>query len=229
MGLREKILDSRLYRDFIQRKATGPLRTYYDVPPADPERSVMETEFIALDLETTGFDPKKDEIVSLGWVIIRQLSVDFSSCEHILVRPSKELSESSVVVHRIFDSDVADAPDIGSALEHLLPQMAGRVLISHHAPIELGFLGQACKRCFGAQLQIPTVDTLVLALRDIRRSGEPMKAGALRLDTLRRNHNLPPFRAHNALSDAIAASGLFLAQIAKRDPKGELELDRILR
>ncbi|MBC45627.1 MAG: DNA polymerase III subunit epsilon, partial [Thalassospira sp.] len=117
MGLREKILDSRLYRDFIQRKATGPLRTYYDVPPADPERSVMETEFIALDLETTGFDPKKDEIVSLGWVIIRQLSVDFSSCEHILVRPSKELSESSVVVHRIFDSDVADAPDIGSALE----------------------------------------------------------------------------------------------------------------
>ena len=56
-----------------------------------------------------------------------------------------------------------------------------------------------------------------------------MKAGALRLDTLRRNHNLPPFRAHNALSDAIAASGLFLAQIAKRDPKGELELNRILR
>lgn len=229
MGLREKILDSHLYRDFIQRKATGALRAYYDVPQADPERSVKETEFIALDLETTGLDPKKEEIVSLGWVIIRQLSVDFSSCEHILVRPRKELSESSVVVHRIFDSDIANAPDIGSALEHLLPQLAGRVLISHHAPIELGFLGQACKRCFGAPLQIPTVDTLVLALRDIRRSGQPMKAGALRLDSLRRNHNLPPFRAHNALSDAIAAAGLFLAQIAKRDPKGELELDRILR
>ena len=229
MGLRQKIVDSRLYRDFIQRKATGPLRAYYDIPPADPYRPVGETEFIALDLETTGLDPKRDEIVSLGWVIIRQLGVDFSSCEHILVRPTQELSESSVVVHRIFDSDVANAPDIKTALEHLLPQMAGRVLISHHAPIELGFLGQACKQCFGAPLQIPTVDTLVLALRDLHRSGQPMKSGALKLDSLRRSHNLPPFRAHNALSDAIAASGLFLAQIAKRDPKGELELNRILR
>ncbi|MDG4719823.1 MULTISPECIES: exonuclease domain-containing protein [Thalassospira] len=229
MGLRQKIIDSQIYRDFIQRKATGPLRTYYDIPPADPSRSVMDTEFIALDLETTGLDPKRDEIVSLGWVIIRQLGVDFSSCEHVLVRPKRELSESSVVVHHIFDSDVANAPDIGTALEHLLPQMAGRVLISHHAPIELGFLGQACKRCFGAPLQIPTVDTLVLALRDLHRSGQPMKSGALKLDNLRRSHNLPPFRAHNALSDAIAASGLFLAQIAKRDPKGELELNRILR
>jgi DNA polymerase-3 subunit epsilon len=229
MGLRQKIIDSQIYRDFIQRKATGPLRTYYDIPPADPSRSVMDTEFIALDLETTGLDPKRDEIVSLGWVIIRQLAVDFSSCEHVLVRPTRELSESSVVVHHIFDSDVANAPDIATALEHLLPQMAGRVLISHHAPIELGFLGQACKRCFGAPLQIPTVDTLVLALRDLHRSGQPMKSGALKLDNLRRSHNLPPFRAHNALSDAIAASGLFLAQIAKRDPKGELELNRILR
>ncbi|MCC9620279.1 DNA polymerase III subunit epsilon [Thalassospira sp. MA62] len=229
MGLREKITDSALYRNYAQRRATGALRTYYDVPPADPDRPINQTEFIALDLETTGLDPKRDEIVSIGWVIIRQLGVDFSSCEHILVRPRGELHESSVIVHRIFDSDVANAPDIKTALEYLLPQMAGRVLIAHHAPIELGFLGQACKRAFGAPLQIPTVDTLVLALRDIHRAGQPMKPGALKLDTLRRSHNLPRFRAHNALSDAIAASGLFLAQVAKRDPKGELELRRLLR
>ena len=229
MGLRQKITDSQFYRDLVQRRATGALRTYYDVPAADPTRPIIDTEFIALDLETTGLDPKRDEIVSLGWVIIRQLGVDFSSCEHILVRPTKELTESSVVVHRIFDSDVANAPNIKAALELLLPQMAGRVLISHHAPIELGFLGHACKRCFGAPLQIPTVDTLVLGLRDLHRQGQPFKSGALKLDNLRRSHNLPPFRAHNALSDAIAASGLFLAQVSKRDPKGVLELRRVLR
>ena len=229
MGLREKIADSQFYRNFVQRRATGALRSYYDVPAADPARPIMDTEFIVLDLETTGLDPKRDEIVSLGWVIIRQLGVDFSSCEHILVRPTKELKESSVIVHRIFDSDVADAPNIKVALEHLLPQMAGRVLVAHHAPIELGFLGQACKQAFGARLQIPTVDTLVLGLRALHRQGKPFKSGALKLDSLRRSHNLPPFRAHNALSNAIAASGLFLAQVSKRDPKGTLELRRVLR
>ena len=164
MGLRQKITDSQFYRDLVQRRAIGALRTYYDVPAADPTRPIMDTEFIALDLETTGLDPKRDEIVSLGWVIIRQLGVDFSSCEHILVRPTKELTESSVV-----------------------------------------------------------------GLRDLHRQGQPFKSGALKLDNLRRSHNLPPFRAHNALSDAIAASGLFLAQVSKRDPKGVLELRRVLR
>lgn len=229
MGLRQKIVDSDFYRQMVQRRATGPLRSYYDVPAADPDTLIRNVEFVALDLETTGLDPKHDEIVSIGLVIIRQLAVDFSSCQHLLVRPKKELSESSVIVHRIFDSDVEQAPDIEIALAHILPILAGRVLVAHHAPIELGFLGHACKRYFGASLQIPTVDTLVLALRDLHRQGQPMKSGALKLETLRHTHNLPPYRVHNALSDAIAASGLFLAQIAKRDPKGELELRRVLR
>ncbi|WP_339860100.1 exonuclease domain-containing protein [Thalassospira alkalitolerans] len=229
MGLLQKITDSDFYRQWVQRRATGPLRAYYDIPATHPDTLIRNIEFVALDLETTGLDPKKDEIVSIGFVIIRQLEVDFSSCEHLLVRPQKELSESSVIVHRIFDSDVEKAPDIEIALAHILPILAGRVLIAHHAPIELGFLGQACKRYFGAPLHIPTVDTLVLALRDLYRQGQPIKPGALKLESQRHTHNLPPYRVHNALSDAIAASGLFLAQIAKRDPKGELELRRVLR
>lgn len=229
MGLLQKITDSDLYRQMVQHRATGPLRGYYDVPAINPDTPVRNIEFVALDLETTGLDPKRDEIVSVGLVIIRQLEVDFSSAEHLLVRPKKELSESSVVVHRIFDSDVEQAPDIEIVLAHILPLLAGRVLVAHHAPIELGFLGRVCKQYFGAPLLIPTVDTLVLALRDLRREGQPMKSGALKLQSLRHTHNLPAFRAHNALSDAIAASGLFLAQIAKRDPKGELELRRVLR
>lgn len=229
MGLFEKITDSQTYRSYVQRRAKGPLQTYYDVPQVSPERPVREVEFVSLDLETTGLDPKRDEIVSIGWVLIRGLGVEFGSSRHILVRPTRALEEKAVVVHGIVDSDVENAPDLDSALRQVLPVLAGRVLVAHHAPIELGFLGRACKRLYGAPLQIQTVDTLILALRDAHRRGEPVKSGALKLQNLRKQHNLPPFKVHNALADAIATAGLFLAQINKRDPKGELELDRVLR
>ncbi|MFH1806758.1 MAG: exonuclease domain-containing protein [Pseudomonadota bacterium] len=229
MGLRQKIFDSRPYRQIIQRQAIGPLRAFYDIPPVSGDKAIRDVEFIALDLETTGLNPKKDEIVSIGWILVRQMAVDFGSCEHLLVRPKADMTESSAIVHHIFDSHVENAPDIGAALHHLLPILAGRVMISHHSPIEVGFLGQACKKYFGAPLQVPTVDTLILALRDVHRRGQPFRPGALKLQNLRKQHNLPPYQAHNALADAIAAAELFLAQMSKRDPKGDLELRDVLR
>ncbi|WP_417843825.1 exonuclease domain-containing protein [Thalassospira sp.] len=229
MGLHEKILDSQFYRRWNRKRATGPLAQFYDIAPVAPERRISDIEFVALDLETTGLNPKRDEIISVGWVLIRNRGVDFSSAQHFLVRPTKDVTESSAVIHGILDSHLADAPDIETVLRQLLPVLAGRVLLAHHAPIELGFLGRACKKLYGASLQLPTVDTLVLALRDIHRQGIPFKSGALKLQNLRKLHNLPPYRAHNALTDAIATAELFLAQINKRDAKGELELDRVLR
>ncbi|PKR54994.1 exonuclease domain-containing protein [Thalassospira marina] len=229
MGLHEKITDSQLYRRWIKKRAQGPLAQFYGITPVAPERRVSDIEFVAVDLETTGLNAKHDEIISIGWVLIRNRGVDFSSAHHSLVRPTRDVSESSAVIHGILDSHVAEAPDIDTILRQLLPILAGRVLLAHHAPIELGFLGRACKRLYGAPLQMPTVDTLVLGLRDIHRQGTPLKSGALKLQNLRKTHNLPPYRAHNALTDAIATAELFLAQINKRDPKGELELDRVLR
>ncbi len=229
MGLQEKLKDSQFYRRWNRNRAQGPLAQFYDIPPVSPERRVSDVEFVAVDLETTGLHPKKDAIISIGWVVVRNRGVDLSSAHHTLVRPNRDVGENSAVIHGILDDHLENAPDIDDILRQLLPILAGRVLLAHHAPIELGFLGRACKRLYGASLQMPTVDTLVLGLRDIQRQGTPLKSGAMKLQNLRKTHNLPPYRAHNALTDAIATAELFLAQIDKRDPKGELELDRVLR
>jgi len=61
------------------------------------------------------------------------------------------------------------------------------------------------------------VDTQVLARRTFERRQIPFKGSDLRLHSLGDRYNLPRYGAHNALSDALAAAELFLAQAAHRD------------
>ncbi|HSF26625.1 MAG TPA: hypothetical protein VLC50_03815, partial [Actinomycetes bacterium] len=91
----------------------------------------------------------------------------------------------------------------------------GRVLVAHHARLELGFLTRAAEQAYGARCPLTAVDTLAVQ-HDlvIGRYGE-IRPGALRLDEARRQMGLPRYLAHRALTDAIAAAELLLAQIAE--------------
>ena len=97
-------------------------------------------------------------------------------------------------------------------------------MVAHNANIEYFFLNEACKRVYGYPFNGPVVDTLALEVRAYRRRDKTPKSGELRLPNTRQRYNLPRYRAHNALMDAIAAGELFLAQVAHRVGKGVIKL-----
>jgi len=55
----------------------------------------------------------------------------------------------------------------------------------------------------------------------MERSQQPIRGTDLRLFNLREAQQLPRYRAHNALSDALATAELFLALAAHADPAGK--------
>jgi len=101
-----------------------------------------------------------------------------------------------------------------------LMALSGRVLLAHHAPIELGFLNAACERIYGYPLLTRAVDTLELEKRNRQQRNQPLDGGVLRLAKARETYNLPRYRAHNALVDAVASGELFLAQAAHKAAGG---------
>ena len=56
-----------------------------------------------------------------------------------------------------------------------------------------------------------------MALRLFQRRNITVAPKDLRLHGLRERYNLPRYPAHNALSDALSAAELFLAEAAYRD------------
>ncbi|MCW8916993.1 MAG: exonuclease domain-containing protein [Magnetovibrio sp.] len=189
---------------------------FYATPWIPRNTPVQDIEFVAVDLETTGLSPDQHEIVSIGWCVIRNMTIIYGERGHRLAKPEKDVTAESAVIHTLTDDVLADAPPLCDAIESFLPHLAGRVLIAHHCKIERDFLDRACRNCFGLPFEMPIVDTMGLEIRTLMRRNGHIDPGSLRLDALRNRYNLPRYKSHNAMLDAIAAGELFLAQAVHR-------------
>lgn len=198
-------------RQLLKKAPPGPLHDYLATEHPDPNRDFRDIDYLALDLETTGLDARQHEILSFGYVLCRGTLIELSSAQHHLIRPKQAINESSVVIHQITDDTAAHGQRLATVLGELLAQLQGKVLIAHYAALELSFLKAACQKIYGASIIIPTIDTLWLAKRRLERQNKTPSAKSLRLAALRDHYHLPRYRAHDALSDALAAAELFMA------------------
>ncbi|MGN7611396.1 exonuclease domain-containing protein [Magnetococcales bacterium HHB-1] len=211
-----------------QRKIHPLIRDYLRAPIPSGELLYSEVDYLVLDLETTGLHPKKDQIVTIGFTEISDLTLQLSRCVHSLVCPSQEMSEESAVIHGILDDQAQKGADLSKCMPPLIKTLAGKVLIAHYASVEIHFIQAACRMLYGATIPIPVIDTLFLEYQKMMRDHTAPKRGDLRLANVRSRYNLPRYPAHDALSDAIATGELFLAQTDHRSVNNDLRLKDLI-
>ena len=194
----------------------GPVRNLAAAPPPPLRTPVSEVEFLAVDLETTGLDPRRDHVLAIGWLPVTTRQVVLAGAQEVLVRlpPGIDVG-ASATVHRLTDDAVAAAPTLGDVLPDLLAALEARVLLAHHAPIELGFLKRAAREAYGARLPLTAVDTMALQHQLVLGQHAEISPGSLRLNEARQHFGLPRYPAHRALIDAVATGELLLAQVAE--------------
>ncbi len=220
-------LEARRKR-LLRKAPEGPIKDFLSVPFPDPKSSVENTSILAVDFETTGLDPVKDQILSVGSIVMSNSEIVLSSAYHQVICVEGDLKEENVVIHQITD----DAKSKGEALEQvitdLLNNLAGKVMLVHFARIERNFLQRACKQLWGVAPVFPIIDTLMIAKRRLDKRGLPYQPSELRLSNLRDWHELPHFYAHNALNDALATAEVLMAEIELAKPDYSPPLKSIL-
>jgi len=198
---------------WLRKTQSEVMKNFLQEPYVSRRKLIKETEIISLDIETTGLDSKQDRIVSIGLVQISNLGIKLNTCWHKIIKTNKELPEKSVVIHNIMDDENTAGISIEDATAELLEQLKGKVVLVHNSNIEQGFINEVCQKLYQTDFVMRVIDTQVLAKRSFDRQGYSYKPTELRLFNLRKKYKLPPYKAHNALLDAIATAELFLAML----------------
>jgi len=171
--------------------------------------------YCAVDLELSGLDPRRHEIISFGAVPIEDGRVQLAGAVEGLVRPERPMGEEAIRVHGLRAADLAQAPALDVAIDPLLAVMAGRIPVVHVAAVERAFLAPALRRQ-GVRLRRPMIDTSVLGRVWLQERDGTDRRG-VSLGALAGALGLPADRAHEALGDALTTAQVFLALASHLD------------
>jgi len=176
--------------------------------PSHPHAPWREAEFCVIDLETTGLDLRRDEIIAYGAAVVAQARIPCARTAYALIRPARPVSVPALRVHGLRTADLAGAPTIDEVTDDLVDLLSNRALVAHAAWVERAFLNRVLHPR-GLTLARAAIDTAALLracrLVDATTTGEP------NLEATARRLGLPVHTPHHALGDAFTTAQLFLA------------------
>ena len=163
-------------------------------------------EFCAIDVETTGLDPNKDRIVSIGLVAgempYKQVGKIHTKTLEAEFNPGVPVSAQAAAVHGMTDESLRDKGSFDASAKAIREFIGSRVLIGHNVMFDVVFLNAALHRAGVKQVTAPTYCTL-----------KKMSAWHVKLGNRFRRFSLDDTaealgverkgKAHTALSDAM--------------------------
>jgi DNA polymerase III subunit epsilon len=192
----------------LRRTPEGVAAEFADAPFPPDDTPWREATWCAVDLEMTGLDPRKDEIIAIGAVPIEEGRIVLGAGLYSLVRTTKRSQYGAVLVHKLRVPDLADAPLLEDAIDSLLELLAGRVPVFHTAVIETNFLERQFAR---RRVHLPTgADTEALGRVWLRHRDGSSPEG-ISLGGLAGVLGQPAESPHHALGDALTTAQAFIA------------------
>ena len=175
-------------------------------PVALGDAALRSQRWVVLDLETSGLNLNRDQVLSIGAVVIEDGAVDFSQMfERTLQRAETKLSPS-VLIHGLGPSAIAAGSDPVDALLDFMEFVGDSPLLAFHAPFDQHMLARALKDSLGYRLahtflDVADIAPLLYPEALLREAG---------LDDWIDHFHLQVGERHHASADALATAELML-------------------
>lgn len=170
--------------------------------------SHLPERFVVLDLETTGLDPLKDEIIEFGAIRVNRDSITHESFQ-ALVKPSAKLPAKITRITGITQAMLdADGEPLDKVLREFLDFIGDLPLVAFNAEFDMAFLKRA------AQPRGLTIRNPVSCALDMARRAWPGRR-SYRLADLAKDGGLETDDAHRAIADCKRALIVYTASADK--------------
>lgn len=176
---------------------------YIDYEQADlfVENKTFDGTYVVFDLETTGLEANKDEIIEIGACKIVNGRIDeiFAT----FVKPTKHISKEITDLTGIDDAMVENAPTINYVMPDFYKFCDGAILVAHNIAFDISFIHNMSKK-LSYNFDHKLMDTM-----EISRKKLPGLKN-YKLGTVVERLGVVLDNAHRAINDATATAKVFI-------------------
>ena len=167
----------------------------------NPKGQDLNTEYIVFDIETTGLSQKKNKIIEIGAVKVKDgEEIDrFSE----FINPEEPIPYSIEQLTSITDEMVMHAPTVDVILPKFLEFCGDDIVVAHNAAFDTGFIKKNA-RDLGMKFDNSIMDTMTLSHVLLP------ELGKFTLDRVCKALNVKNEHHHRAVDDANATAKIFV-------------------
>jgi len=181
--------------------------------PVDERLARLDAiRWVVVDVETSGLDPERDALISIGAVAVRHRRVVVDDSFEAVLRQDRASARHNILIHGIGEQAQRDGRDPREVCTAFLDWAGTATRVGFHASFDRAFLARASKAWLGF---VPADDWL-----DLARLAPALNPGvrARALDDWLAHFGLGFGVRHHASADAFATAMLFLRLLAQVPP-----------
>ncbi|WP_227429133.1 3'-5' exonuclease [Psychrobacter sp. I-STPA6b] len=188
---------------WYKRQLTQPELADMFAPP--PEK-----QWVAIDCEMSGLNPKKHHLLSIAVIHINDNTIDMGNGLHLVCRPPVMPTAETIVIHGLRPNDVEHGISYDEMLALVLPFISNRPIVGFCPQIDMAFLNPLAKQYMGTPLPNPVIDIRELYNRRTGNRTEGVSHHGQHLSQILTKYNIPDMGSHDAYNDAIMTAMAFL-------------------
>ena len=170
----------------------------------------IQNEYVCFDCETTGLNPKIDDIISIGAVIIKNNTIVSSKkfVRYIKTKNSS-LDEKSIKIHHIRECDLKNACEIEDVILEFLEFIENRTLVGYFLNFDKNMINKYLKPMLGVTLPNRSIEVSEI-YHDFKIELIPQSFVDLKFNSILKDLEIPQFGNHDSFNDAIMTAMIFL-------------------
>lgn len=188
---------------------------------------IDNARFVVLDCETTGLDPRRDRIITIGAVTVQQDEIQLDDAFEVMLE--LDYNRASVTVHGITRDETIGAMKEPDALVAFMQYLGGGVIVGHHIGHDIQCLNAALERHGMPLIENRSLDTMDLTLHCNNEGAfaNMQLAQGFSLDGLCEMFGVAPHDRHTAGGDAFITAQIFLRLLRAARRTGRITLDAL--
>jgi len=194
----------RFLRNLFYRVSLGDDAYRFLFEPGPPD------EVVVLDCETTGLNPRADEVIAVAALIVRGRHILTSAPYRAIIRPDRSPTSASIKVHRLRARDVAEGRPMHEVLPELLRFIGGRPLVGYYVDFDIRMLDRYVLRFIEAKLPNRRIEVSSIYYALKYGGAPPGTVLDLRFASILSDLGIPALDQHDAFNDAVMTAMMYV-------------------